>query len=107
MLFVNELPLRVLFKFLRVLYHLIKNFWQKKSIIQKSALSLQLEWEYHVFVLNSGRWGTIKSFDGLMKARGVEPVLPGYTEYDGFKWCIDSIQQCLPAAEQNGVLLAL
>jgi len=42
-----------------------------------------------------------------MKARGVEPILPGYTEDDGFKWCIDSIQQCLPTAEENGVLLAL
>jgi L-ribulose-5-phosphate 3-epimerase len=57
--------------------------------------------------LNSGRWNTIKSFDDLMKNRGVEPVLPGYTEDDGFKWCIDSIRQCLPAAEKYGVLLAL
>ena len=57
--------------------------------------------------LNSGRWGTIKSFDDLMKNRGIEPILPGYTEDDGFKWCIDSIQQCLPAAEEYGVLLAL
>jgi L-ribulose-5-phosphate 3-epimerase len=57
--------------------------------------------------LNSGRWNTIKSFDDLMKNRGVEPVLPGYTEDDGFKWCIDSIQQCLSAAEKYGVLLAL
>ena len=57
--------------------------------------------------LNSGRWGTIKSFDELMKNRGVEPILPGYTEDDGFKWCIDSIQQCLPAAEKHGVLMAL
>jgi len=57
--------------------------------------------------LNSGRWGTIKSFDELMKNRGSEPILPGYTEDDGFKWCIDSIQQCLPAAEKYGVLMAL
>jgi sugar phosphate isomerase/epimerase len=57
--------------------------------------------------LNSGRWGTIKSFDELMKNRGIEPILPGYTEDDGFKWCIDSIQECLPAAEKYGVLLAL
>ena len=35
--------------------------------------------------LNSGRWNTIASFDDLMKARGEEPVLPGYTEADGFK----------------------
>jgi len=57
--------------------------------------------------LNSGRWNTIQSFDDLMKNRGVEPILPGYTEDDGFKWCIDCIQQCLPTAEEYGVLLAL
>jgi sugar phosphate isomerase/epimerase len=57
--------------------------------------------------LNTGRWNTIKSFDELMKNRGVEPILPGYTEDDGFKWCADGIQQCLKTAEDNGVLLAL
>ncbi len=57
--------------------------------------------------LNTGRWGTTASFDDLMKARGIEPVLPGHTEDEGFKWCIDSIQQLLPKAEEYGVLLAL
>ncbi|MDP8246024.1 MAG: sugar phosphate isomerase/epimerase family protein [Candidatus Hinthialibacter antarcticus] len=57
--------------------------------------------------LNSGRWGTIKSFDDLMAARGLEPPLDGYGEDDAFKWCIDSIEQCLPKAEECGVLLAL
>ena len=57
--------------------------------------------------LNSGRWNTIASFDALMKARGEEPVLPGYTEDDGFKWCIDCIEKCLPKAAECGVALAL
>ncbi len=57
--------------------------------------------------LNSGRWGTIRSFDDLMKARGVEQPIPGYTEDDAFKWCIDSIEKCLPKAAECGVLLAL
>jgi L-ribulose-5-phosphate 3-epimerase len=57
--------------------------------------------------INTGRWGTSKDFDELMKNRGVEPVLPGYTEDDGFKWCIDGIQQCLAKAEECGVILAL
>ena len=57
--------------------------------------------------LNTGRWNTIKSFDDLMKNRGIEPVLPGYTEDDGYKWCVDGIQQCLKKAEECGVLLAL
>lgn len=57
--------------------------------------------------INTGRWGTAKDFDELMKNRGIEPVLPGYTEEDGFKWCIDAVQHCLPKAEQCGVILAL
>lgn len=57
--------------------------------------------------LNSGRWGTIASFDELMDRRGEEPPLPGYTDDDAFKWCIDSIAACLSKAEECGVLLAL
>jgi len=57
--------------------------------------------------LNSGRWNTIASFNDLMKARGEEPVLPGHTEAEGFQWCQDAIEQCLPKAAECGVLLAL
>ena len=57
--------------------------------------------------INTGRWGTSKDFDELMKNRGIEPILPGYTEEDGFKWCIEGIQRCLPKAEECGVILAL
>jgi L-ribulose-5-phosphate 3-epimerase len=57
--------------------------------------------------LNSGRWNTIASFNDLMKARGEEPLPPGHTEDEGFKWCQDAIEQCLPKAEECGVLLAL
>ncbi len=57
--------------------------------------------------LNSGRWGTIESFDELMANRGLEPPLEGYTEDDAFNWCIDSIEKCLPTAEREGVILAL
>jgi len=57
--------------------------------------------------LNTGRWRTTRSFDDLMANRGIEPVLPGYTEEDGFKWVIDSIEKCLPKAEECGVILGL
>jgi L-ribulose-5-phosphate 3-epimerase len=57
--------------------------------------------------LNSGRWNTIKSFDDLMKARGVEPIPAGLTEDDGFKWCQDCIEQCLPKAAEYGVIMAV
>ena len=84
-----------------------KEFLAKEIDHTKKCIELAAKMGIPCLRLNSGRWGTIKSFDELMKARGVEPILPGYTEDDGFKWCIDSIQQCLPTAEQNGVLLAL
>jgi L-ribulose-5-phosphate 3-epimerase len=57
--------------------------------------------------VNTGRWNTTKSFDDLMKNRGVEPRLEGFTDEDGFKWVIDSLEKCLPAAEKCGVLLGL
>jgi sugar phosphate isomerase/epimerase len=57
--------------------------------------------------LNSGRWGTIQSFDELMAKRGIEPPLPGYTEDDAFRWVISSIEKCLPKAETAGVVMAL
>ena len=57
--------------------------------------------------LNSGRWNTIESFDDLMKVKGNEPPIKGYTDEDAFRWCTESIQACLPAAESAGVLLAL
>jgi sugar phosphate isomerase/epimerase len=57
--------------------------------------------------LNSGRWKTIKRFDDLMKVKGNEPPLPGYTLDHAFRWCVDSIRECLPHAEKAGVVLAL
>lgn len=57
--------------------------------------------------LNSGRWKTIKSFDDLMKVKGNEPPVDGYKLDDAFRWVVDSIHACLPAAEKAGVMLAL
>ncbi len=57
--------------------------------------------------VNTGRWGTTASFDELMAQKGIEPRLPGYTDDDGFKWVIDSLEQCLAKAEECGVVLGL
>jgi sugar phosphate isomerase/epimerase len=57
--------------------------------------------------LNSGRWNTAGTFDELMKVRGKEAPLPGYTDDDAFKWCIDAIGECLKEAEKAGVILAI
>src|SRR5882724_4074221 len=57
--------------------------------------------------LNSGRWKTINDFDDLMKARGIEPIPADCTEDQGFNWCIECIEKCIPKAEQCGVVMAL
>lgn len=57
--------------------------------------------------LNSGRWKTIPSFDDLMKVKGNEPPLPGYTNDDAIGWCIESIEKLLPVCERLGVMMAL
>lgn len=57
--------------------------------------------------INTGRWGTAKDFDDLMAKHGVEEILPGHTEEEGFKWCLGGIEACLPKAEECGVMLAL
>ena len=57
--------------------------------------------------LNTGRWGTIKSFDDLMAAKGIEPNLPGVSDDQGFAWVIESIEKLLPTAEKLGVVMGL
>ncbi|WP_026768672.1 sugar phosphate isomerase/epimerase [Asinibacterium sp. OR53] len=84
-----------------------KKEWQKNIDNTKEWIELSAKMGVPCMRLNSGRWGTTASFDELMKNRGIEPILPGYTEDDGFKWCIEAIQQCIPTAEQHGVVLAL
>jgi sugar phosphate isomerase/epimerase len=77
--------------------------------IKKTIHQIELAYELGIptMRLNTGRWGTSGSFDELMANRGIEPVLEGYTEEDGFNWVIDSIEQCIPVAERCGVVLGL
>lgn len=57
--------------------------------------------------VNTGRWGTTKDFDELMKNKGIEERLPGYTDEQGFEWVIGSLEKCLKRAEECGVVLGL
>jgi sugar phosphate isomerase/epimerase len=57
--------------------------------------------------VNTGRWNTTRSFDALMANKGIEPRLEGYTDDDGFRWVIDALRECLPMAEECGVILGL
>ena len=81
----------------------------RKAEIEKTIHQIELAYSLGIptMRLNTGRWGTIRSFDDLMANKGIEPVTEGYTENDGFQWVIDSIEKCLPAAEKCGVVLGL
>ena len=57
--------------------------------------------------VNSGRWGTSKSFDELMANRGEEPPLPGCTEEDAFPWVIEAYASLAAEAAKRGVVMGL
>ena len=57
--------------------------------------------------VNTGTWGTSKNFDELMKKKGIESPLEGYTDEDGFGWVIDAYEKCLKTAQRCGVILGL
>ncbi len=82
---------------------------KRNSEIKKTIHQIELAYQLGIptMRLNTGRWGTSKSFDHLMENRGIEPVLEGFTEDDGFKWVIDSIAECIPVAQKCGVVLGL
>ena len=81
----------------------------RQQNVEKTIASIELAYKLGIPTIrvNTGRWGTSKNFDELMKNRGIEPPLPGYSDEDAFPWVIESLQKCLPAAERCGVVLGL
>ncbi len=81
----------------------------REANIQLTTASIELAYALGIPTVrvNTGRWGTTKDFDELMRNRGIEPPLPGYTDDDAFPWVIESLERCLPAAERCGVVLGL
>lgn len=81
----------------------------RKRNIAKTIASIELAYKLGIPTIrvNTGRWRTSKNFDELMKNRGIEPPLPGYSDEDAFPWVIESLEKCLPAAQKCGVLLGL
>jgi sugar phosphate isomerase/epimerase len=81
----------------------------RKQNIDKTVASIELAYKLGIPTMrvNTGRWGTTRSFDELMKNRGIEPPLKDYTDEDAFPWVIESLKKCLPAAEKAGVTLCL
>ncbi len=82
---------------------------KRDAEIEKTIGQIELAYKLGIptMRLNTGRWRTIESFDDFMANKGVEPVLEGYTDDQGFDWVIDAIEKCLPVAEKCGVVLGL
>jgi len=81
----------------------------RQKNIEKTINSIELAYKLGIPTMrvNTGRWGTTKSFNQLMADKGIEPRLDGYTDEQGFKWVIDALTECLPTAEKCGVTLGL
>jgi L-ribulose-5-phosphate 3-epimerase len=82
---------------------------KRRDNVHKTAMFLEQAYDLGIPTIrvNTGRWGTSKDFDELMKNRGIEPRLEGFTDDDGFKWVIDSFAQLVPEAEKRGVIMGL
>jgi sugar phosphate isomerase/epimerase len=91
-----------------------QDFVDPKEIVRRRNVEQTISYIEQAYALgiptlriNTGRWGTSKDFDALMANRGIEPVLEGYTEEQGFEWVIESMKQLVPYAEKCGVVLGL
>lgn len=80
---------------------------QKNVELVKSQIEVAYALGIPTMRVNTGRWGTSKNFDELMKNKGIEPAQPGHTDEEGFGWVIDCYGQCLKSAEKCGVTLGL
>jgi L-ribulose-5-phosphate 3-epimerase len=81
----------------------------RRTNVQKTMYQIELASSLGIptMRINTGRWGTIKSFDDFMAKKGIEPAIEGHTEEQAFGWAIASIEKLLPRAEACGVVLGL
>jgi L-ribulose-5-phosphate 3-epimerase len=82
---------------------------EREANVQKTLHQIDVAYRLGIptMRINTGRWGTIKSFDAFMTKKGIEPTLEGHTDEEAFKWVIDSLEKLLPRAEECGVVLGL
>ncbi len=82
---------------------------ERRANVEKTLHQIDLAHELGIptMRINTGRWGTIKSFDDFMAKKGIEPSLEGHTEDEAFDWTIAAIEKLLPRAEERGVVLGL
>src|SRR5262245_28333728 len=85
----------------------------KKEVRQRNVKETirQIELAYAMGIgtmrVNTGTWGTRRNFDDLMKHRGAEEPVKGYTNEDGFGWVIDGLGACVKTAAKCGVIMGL
>lgn len=82
---------------------------KREANIQRTTNSLELAYDLGIPTMrvNTGTWGTSKSFDDLMANKGIEPPLDGYTDEQGFEWVIDAYGKLAKEAEKRGVVMGL
>lgn len=82
---------------------------RRQKNVEKTLHQIELAYQMGIPTMrvNTGGWGTSANFDELMRNRGIEPRLKGYTDEDAYGWVIGSLEQCLKKAEECGVLLGL
>jgi L-ribulose-5-phosphate 3-epimerase len=81
---------------------------RKRNVeITRSSIRLAESLGIPMMRVNTGRWGTSKSFNALMANKGIEPPLKGYTDEDAYPWVIESLAECAKTAGENGVTLGL
>ncbi|MBI1375287.1 MAG: TIM barrel protein [Phycisphaera sp.] len=82
---------------------------ERRKNIEKTIASLRLAADLGIPTIrvNTGRWGTSANFDVLMKNRGIEPPIEGFTDDDAFPWVIDAFGELVKTAEEFGVVMGL
>lgn len=82
---------------------------ERDKEIEKTKGQIELAYKLGIptIRIQTGTWGTSGSFDNLMKQKGIEKPVPGYTNEDAYKWVIDGITKCIPKAKECGVTLGL
>jgi L-ribulose-5-phosphate 3-epimerase len=82
---------------------------ERMNNVQKTLYQIDVAYRLGIptMRINTGRWGTTKSFDDLMANKGIEPPLPGHTDEQAFGWVIGALEKLLPRAEECGVVLGL
>jgi sugar phosphate isomerase/epimerase len=81
----------------------------RQSNVERTLHQIDLAYQMGIptMRINTGRWGTTRSFDALMVHKGIEPPLPGHNDEEAFGWVQDAIEKLLPRAEECGVVLGL